>query len=253
MFKLSKQTKKLLAGILIIIGISLLVACLYYGSKNRSEDPRVIETKNLFRDYEGLMKEKKYDEAIRLMDSAENIFLNTPGYPSSYELGIVYNNRGSAYLSIALYATKDSIEKTLLLRLAKTQIDSSIAIYSTWMKKYGTLGREEIFGIEKDYFHENDKAFEGKNRKKILNKRIDDLIMAQNETPRRLSVSYTNAGIILRHQFKQNEAADSYIKAIRLWKDNYVARNNFNVLMGIEPEDRSIIDQLFPPDKSKKE
>jgi tetratricopeptide (TPR) repeat protein len=253
MFKLSKQTKKLLTGILIIIGISLMVAYLYYSSKNKSEDPRVLETKYLFKDYEGLMKEEKYDEALRLMDTVESIFLNTPGYASSYELGIVYNNRGSAYLSIALYTTKDSIEKTLLLRLAKTQIDSSIAIYSKWMEKYGTLERKEIQDIEKHYFLENDKAFEGKNHKKILNKRIDDLVMAQNETPRRLSVSYTNAGIVLRHQFKQNEAAESYIKAIKLWKDNYVARNNFNVLMGKDPEDRSIIDQLFPPDKSKKE
>jgi tetratricopeptide (TPR) repeat protein len=253
MIKLSKQTKKVLAGILIIICISLLAAYLYYGSKNRSEDPRVVETKYLFKAYEDLMKEKRFDEAIRLMDSVEYIFLNTPGYQSSYELGIVYNNRGSAYLSIALYSNKDSIEKTLLLRLAKMQIDSSIAIYSTWMEKYGELGEEEILNIEKQYFLENDSAFKGKNHRRILKKRVDDLIMAQEETPRRLSVSYTNAGIILRHQFKQKEAAEYYIKAIELWKDNYIARNNFNVLMGKDPEDRSIIDQLFPPDKLKKE
>jgi hypothetical protein len=44
---------------------------------------------------------------------------------------------------------------------------------------------------------------------------------------------------------------ESYITAIKLWKDNFTARNNFNVLMGIDPEDRSIVDQLFPPDKNK--
>jgi tetratricopeptide (TPR) repeat protein len=253
MFKLSKQTKKLLSGIFIIIGLSFLIAYLYYNSKNKAEDPRVVRTKYLLNDYEVLMNEKKYDDALRLMDSVEYIFLNTKGYKNSYELGIVYNNRGSAYLSMALYTTTDSIEKTLLLKIAQTQIDSSISIYSTWMEYYGKLGRDDIMKLEKPFFLENDIAFEGKNYNRILNKRIDDLIMAQNENLRRLSVSYTNAGIILRHQFRQNEAAESYIKAIKLWKDNYIARNNFNILMGKDPEDRSIIDQLFPPEKSKKE
>jgi len=96
----------------------------------------------------------------------------------------------------------------------------------------------------------SDPAFKNRNYNKILNKRIDDLILARHETPRRLSVTYTNMGIVLRHQYKQNEAVECYIKAIKLWKDNYTARNNFNVLMGKPPEDRSIIDQLFPPVKN---
>jgi hypothetical protein len=89
------------------------------------------------------------------------------------------------------------------------------------------------------------------NFSKIFHKRVDDLVLAQNETPRRLSVSFTNQGIVQRHLYKQNEAVESYIKAIKLWKDNFTARNNFNVLMGKPPKDRSIIDQLFPPDKNK--
>ncbi len=133
--------------------------------------------------------------------------------------------------------------------MAKKNLDSSIVIYNTWLEKYGALPEEELFNYVRPFFPENDKAFKGRSYKKILQKRVDDLILAQKETPRRLSVCYTNLGIVLRHQYKQNEAVDNYIKAIKLWKDNFTARNNFNVLMGKPPRDRSIINQLFPPDK----
>ena len=177
--------------------------------------------------------------------------MKVPGYKESYEPGIVYNNRGSAYLSMALYSSNDSIEKSRLLEISEKNIDSSIAIYNTWMDKNNNLTEAELFQIAEPFFPENDVAFKGRNLKKIIRKRAEDLVLAQKETPRRLSVCYTNLGIVQRHQYKQNEAAESYIKAIKLWKDNYTARNNFNVLMGKPPEDRSIIDQLFPPDKNK--
>lgn len=250
-FHISKQTKKVLLGILIIICVSLLVAYIYYDSKNKAEDPRIVQTKYMFKQYDDLMAKNKFSAALPLLDSIETILLKAPGYKESFELGIVYNNRGSAYLSMALYEVKDSIEKAKLLEFAKKNIDSGIVLYNLWFEKNSDLTEEQLLNNERKYFPENDVAFKGRNSEKILKKRVEDLMLAQNETPRRLSVCYTNLGIVQRHQYRQNDAIQSYIKAIKLWKDNFTARNNFNVLMGKPPEDRSIIDQLFPPEKNK--
>jgi tetratricopeptide (TPR) repeat protein len=246
---ISNQTKKILIGIFIIVGTSFFAAYIYYNSENRAEDPRIVQTKYMFRQFDKRMKENKFTSALPLLDSIEIILAKVPGYNESYEPGIVHNNRGSVYISKALYESKDSTEKIRLLVLAEKNIDTSIVIYSTWQVKYGSLSKEKLSENIKPFFPENDEAFKSKNYKKILQKRVADLVLAQKETTRRLSVSYTNLGIVLRHQYKQNEAVESYIKAIKLWKDNYTARNNFNVLMGKPPQDRSIIDQLFPPDK----
>jgi len=250
-FKISGQAKKSLIGIFIIITISFFAAYLYYTGKNRAEDPRIVETKYIFKQFDGLMKEARFSDALPLMDSVENILTRVQGYKESYEPGIVYNNRGSAYLSMALYESKDSTEKLRLLEIARKNIDSAIVIYNIWLDRYKDLSREELSAAIKPFFSENSTEFAGKNFSRIFNKRVDDLTLAQNETPRRLSVCFTNLGIIQRHQYKQNEAVESYIKAIKLWKDNYTARNNFNVLMGKPAKDRSIINQLFPPEKNK--
>jgi hypothetical protein len=250
-FKFSNQTKKVLLGIFIIICISLLIAYIYYDGKNKSEDPRIVQTKYMFRQFDELMKVNKFSSALPLLDSIELILVKVPGYKGSYEIGIIYNNRGSAYLSMALYVGNDSTEMIRLLEIAKKNIDSSIVVYNTWLEITGYLSKEELSKVVKPFFPENDLAFKGKNYNKILNKRVEDLVLAQKETPRRLSVCFTNLGIVQRHQYKQNEAVESYIKALKLWKDNFTARNNFNVLMGKPPKDRSIIDQLFPPDKNK--
>jgi len=227
------------------------VAYLYYDSKNKAEDPRIVQTKYMFRHYDEMVKENKFSSALSLLDSIEAILVKVPGYKESFELGIVYNDRGSVYLSMALYGIKDTIEKFRLLKIAKINIDSSIVIYNTWLDKNKGLDKENFLEKAKPFFPVKDVAFQGRNYNKILQKRAKDLILAQKETPRRLSVCYTNLGIAQRHLNEQNEAVESYIKAIRLWKDNFTARNNFNVLMGKPPKDRSIIDKLFPPDKNK--
>lgn len=248
-FNFSNQTKKIITGVFIISCAGFLAAWIYYSGKNKAEDPRIVKTKFILREFDELMKVNEFSAALPLLDTVEAILAGVPGYIDSYEPGLIYNNRGSAYLSLSLYIIKDTTEKTRLLELAKKNVDTSIFIYNKWLDTNSALSKEALFESVKPFFPENCDAFKGRNYRKILKKRVEDLLLAQKETPRRLSVCYTNLGIILRHQFKQEEAADSYIKAIRLWKDNYTARNNFNVLMGKPPSDRSIINQLFPPDK----
>ncbi len=245
------QTKKVLISILILVCLSFFVAYLYYNSKNKSEDPRVVHTKMQFKEYDKLMKKGNFSAALPILDSIETTLQSTPGYSESYEMGIVYNDKASACLSIAIYSIKDSLEKTNMLKIAQQHIDSSIVIYTKWLNINKNLSKEKLLINITPFFPKEDIAFKGKNYQNILQKRVDDLLLAQKECSRRLSVSYTNLGIIQRHLYKQDKALASYIKAIKLWKDNYTARNNFNVLMGNEPEDRSIIDELFPPEKNK--
>ena len=260
-FRVTKQTKILLIFLVCISIIGFSVAYFYYDYKNKSEDPRVLDARMKLAKFDGLIKEKKYADALPLMDSVYAIYHNTPGYKESFEFGVIYNNRGSVYLSMALYDSLIGKEDTTfpagrkenLLRLAEENINKSIIIYKKWIDSAGKFSENEIRKNIIPTFNTNDKAFEGRNIERIIKKRVEDIVFAQTETPRRLSVSYTNLGIIQRHQYKQEEAIKSYIEAIKLWEDNFTARNNFNVLMGKPPEDRSIIDQLFPPDRSKKD
>ena len=250
-FVITKSTKILLLGIFIIISISVAVAYFYYTSKNNAEDPRIVQSKIMFQQFDELLKQSKFAEALPLMDSIEWILDSAPGYRSSFEPGLVYNNRGSAYLSLALYTSKDSIQKTSLLQKAKWNIDTGIIIYKRWIDSHGKMSENEMRQEILPFFDANDPAFKDKNYQSIVDKRMEDLMLAKKEMSRRLSVSFTNLGIIQRHLYQQEDAINSYVLAIRLWKDNYTARNNLNVLMGKAPEDRSIIDQLFPPEKNK--
>jgi len=250
-FKITRETKIILIFLVCISGLGFSIAYFYYNGINRSEDPRVLETKYMFIKFDKLMAAKNYEQTFRLLDSIETILLKVPGYSESYERGIVFNNRASVYISMALYGPCDSAEKQHLLKLAENNLLEGINHYQKWIDTMGKLSKDQILMAIKPDFQESDAAFAGKNYQKILKKRVKDLVMAQKETPRRLSVAYTNLGIIQRHQYLQNKAIESYIKAITLWKDNYTARNNLNVLFGKPPKDRSIINKLFPPDKNK--
>jgi hypothetical protein len=252
-FNISKQAKIVLIFIILIIVTGFSIAWFYYDYMNRAEDPRVINARMKLVRFDELMKVRKYTEAMPILDTINDIYTKTAGYKGSFEFGVIYNNRGTVYLSQALY---DSLAikkgKDSLLKLAEINVITSIEIYKHWLDSVEKLTREQIRRNIEPFFNENDPSFKGKNIKRILDKRVDDILFAQIETRRRLSVSYTNLGIIQRHQYRTEEAAHSYIEAIKLWKDNFTARNNFNVLMGKPPEDRSIIDKLFPPDRAKK-
>jgi hypothetical protein len=248
--KITRETKIVFVAVAIICAISFTVAYLYYGGINKSEDPRIVETKLMFVQYDNYIADKNYIKAASLLDSIEKVFLKVPGYSESYEPGIVYNNRASIYISKALYQSTDSLEKHFLLDTAALHASRCINFYSFWIEHNGSLTKDQVSKLIQPYFQENDDAFRGKNYKKIRAKRVDDIIQAQKETPRRLSVAYTNLGIIQRHQYKQKDAIESYLKAMALWKDNPTALSNLNVLYGKPPQDRSVLRKLFPPDKN---
>jgi tetratricopeptide (TPR) repeat protein len=184
------------------------------------------------------------------MDSIEAIYGLVPHYEKSYEVGVLYNNRGAAYIAMALdTAVTDSLLKDSLLNLAQLNLIASIEIYENWLELWQQFDKEEIRTELIPHFSENDQAFQGKSTKRFMNKRAKEIREAMMETPRRLSVSYTNLGITFRHKGMYDLAIDNYMKALELWPDNLTAENNINILFGRKPKKKSFIRQLFPKDR----
>lgn len=250
-FTITSGTKKLVGILLGVSIVAIITTWLYYNNINTSEDPRIIKAKEMLANIDKLMAEKEYNKILNQLDTIEDIFINIPGYNTSFEVGVIYNNRGSVFLSEALYSTNDSILKAKLLDTAEKNIDKAIKIYENWIEKYKPRTKKEIAKEVSSYINKDIKELNGHNIEKIQNRRIEDIELSKIETPRRLSVCYTNKGIIKRHQYKQEEALKYYEKALLLWKDNFTARNNLNTLLGRPIEDRSIIDKLFPKDRKK--
>ena len=69
------------------------------------------------------------------------------------------------------------------------------------------------------------------------------------ENNRRLSVCYTNLGLISRFQGNYEDAVKQYEKALALWDRNLDAENNLNKLLNRPIKKRNIIQTLFPPEK----
>jgi hypothetical protein len=154
---------------------------------------------------------------------------------------------------MALYdSTITTSEKNNLLDLSIVYCDSSIAIYKRWLEEWEDLPEETVAQRLIPEMNEDDIGFAGYNFKRIFEKRVSDLMLAQVETPRRLSVSYTNKATAYRHLMMQDSALSYYEKALSLWKDNRTAESNLSVLLGGEPIKTGIIKSLFPPDRKKR-
>ena len=127
--------------------------------------------------------------------------------------------------------------------------NNSITIYENWLMSYDGKSEHEI---EKDLekgFLVGLQDYDDEDQKKFLHRRTKEIIEAQVETKRRLSVSYTNLGLVYRHQLRYEEAALSYQKAIENWDRNLTAENNLNKLMGRPEKKRNLIQKLFPPER----
>lgn len=252
---MSKGTKYILIIMVSISIIAISVAYFYYSGLNNAEDPRIVESKKMLVEFDKRLAKTDYNETLffPLLDSIEDIFTKVPGYSNSFEMGVVYNDRASAKILIAIYNLTDSMDKKVMLESAKNDVQKSIEIYQAWIDEFQSLSKEEIKNKISPYFNRNDKAFEGLDFEKILNRRVENIELAKVETPRRLSVSYTNLGIIFRHQLDFDNAIENYEKALKLWKLNPTAKTNINTMLGLPLEDESIIRKLFPPDREKSE
>lgn len=248
-FRLNRSSYAL---ILIMLGIflaGLWYANLYYRQFNSAEDPRVIRAKELYMNYNNLAEQKKYHEILSLLDTIESIYCSYQDYKDSYETGVLYNNRAAVYLNIVLFEPVSENEKDSLTALSLKNLSHSIGIYKNWKNKFGHFTEIELYNYFKPVYHQNDTVFTPQFREDYIRKRVDEMTEAQKEVERRLSVSYTNYGIVQRQTGEVEEALKCYETALELWPNNLTAKNNINILYGRPLEERGLIDRLFPPEK----
>ena len=233
--------------------LAILFAFFYYRDLNNLEDPRTREARELLATVDKESYRPGDFSSFSFLDSANTVFKTFADYKASYETGVIFNNKCSALLMAAIYdSTISSDEKGKLLDLSMKYCDSSIFVYKNWLSVWENLTREDIAEKIRPLINENDNHFEGLNFGRIFEKRVKDLILAQIETPRRLSVSLSNKGTIFRHKLLVDSAFLYYQQALTIWKDNRTAKNNLSVLMGGGPVKSTIIESLFPPEKNKK-
>ena len=234
---ITRGTKVVIMITFLVSVVAVLTAFFYYGSINRSEDPRIKDVRDILVRYDALPAHTDVTGRFSILDLADSIIRSYPDYKNSFETGVILNNKAGALMMAALYDTSVSfIEKNNLLKLAMTYTDSSISVYRQWLDTWGYLGSNEVEKRVRAGMIPEDPAFTGMNYEKLIARRVKNLLTAQVETPRRLSVSLSNKGIIYRHIQKYDSAASCFTEALSLWKANRVARSNFNVLMGGKPQ-----------------
>ncbi|TFG90447.1 MAG: hypothetical protein E4H16_01780 [Candidatus Atribacteria bacterium] len=233
--------------------LAIVFAFFYYRSINNSEDPRIRKAREFLSEYEKLAGGVNSFNSFHLLDSANRIFRSLPDYKTSFETGIIYNNKSSALLMMAIYDSSISeTEKKELLSLSLKYCDSSIAIYTAWISDWDGLSPEAVEGKISHFMTRDDPQFFNSDFGKVLQRRVRNICTAQIETPRRLSVSLTNKGTIYRHMMKPDSALLFFQEALSLWNENITAKSNMSVLLGGEPVRATLIQSLFPPDKNKK-
>lgn len=247
-----KKTRALILVMCALVITGIIVSKAYYSNVNKSIDPRVIEARRQYDNYNAIAQSGNYDSVFYLLDTIESIYSSVHHYQDAFEIGVLYNNRAAAYLTMALYSGKyvnDSTKQDSLVQLARNAVNKSIQIYDTWLENFRAKSPEEIKNsIEPGFFDPTDNIEEDE-KTKILEKRVREIEEAQVETPRRLSVSYTNLGVIYRHKKDYLAAAEAYKKAVELWDRNLDAENNLNKLLGLPLKKRNFIQKLFPPER----
>ena len=248
--KINKGTK-IITGIMIILAaVGFSIAWIYYGNINKSVDPRVKPAQVMYGRYNLYASENNHAKVLELLDSIKEVYSTIPHYRNSYEMGVVFNNRASVFLTLALADTVNEEIRQHHFLLAEQYLKQSIRYYTGWMDEYGNKEESDVFEIVHAAFA-HDRLLKGnKHLDAIINNRVKEIKAAQVETPRRLSVSYANMGIIQRHQNELDEAVKYYVKALDLWGENLAARNNLNVLLGEPIEKQSFFRRLFPPDRN---
>lgn len=244
------RTSGILSIVMVIIFIAgLWYANLYYSQVNDAEDPRVRHAKELYSEYNHLAAEKKYNEIFDLLDSIHLIYAQLDDYQDSYEVAVLHNNRAAVLLNIALFEAVSQVERDSIIGLSECIILEGIDIYDDWLLEFGELNHEELLIHFQSIYQREFPLLDISLRDDYVEKRVKEIETAQEEMTRRLSVSYTNLGIVLRHQNQVEKAVEYYQLALELWPENLTAENNINILLGEPLKERSLLDKIFPPNK----
>jgi len=253
----SLRTLVLVMIAVVITGV--IIAYSYYGNLNRSVDPRIIKARELYSGYDGYARTGDFYRIFELLDSIEQIYLETEHYRGSFEIGVLENNRAAALLTIALYG--DSIpqadnpfhtpEADSVAHLAMFHARKAIRTYDSWNLKFeGKTGQEIRDMIRAGFVEGFDPADPGQ-ADRYLSNRVGEIETALRENNRRLSVCHTNLGVIYRYQGDYPKAIKQYEIALAFWDRNLEAENNLNRLLNKPIKKRNILQKIFPPNDNE--
>jgi len=255
--KIKRPIMTLIIIMSVIVAISLLIAILYYNSANNAVDPRVVEARRLYSEYNSYAKSGDFTEIFWLLDTIESIYDSYPHYSYSYEKGVILNNRAAALLTLALY--RDSIRVDLnpyfnipvdsINLLASTNLVIAVNLYTDWKTKFRGMSAEEISAEIEDDFFDGFEDMPAEKGFRYLNNRAKEISNSLSETDRRLSVCYTNLGVLSRQSGEYDLAIKYYREALELWDRNLSAENNLNAIFGKPSRQRNILQRLFPPER----
>jgi tetratricopeptide (TPR) repeat protein len=255
-----RAVRKIVLIMIAVVAAGIIIAWLYYRSVNKSTDPRIIEAREMYGRYDGYARSGDYRLIFALLDSLENVYLATVHYADAFETGVVLNNKAAALITLVLGEGKippemnpfSSLSNDSIMTLARSYSKQAESLYLKWQQRFGTLTTEEIREAVSEQFLTDLYADSEKATGRYLASRIKEIERSVAETDRRLSVCYTNQGIIERHFEDYEEAAQLYQKALDLWDRNLSAENNLNLLLGRPLVKRNIIQKLFPPPRDEK-
>ena len=256
---LNSSTRALVLIMIALVVIGILIARFYYGNINKSIDPRVAEARSLYAKYDSYAQEGNYYKVFALLDSIEGIYRSTKHYEGSFELGVMYNNRAAALLTISMFADSiltrqnpySGLSADSLVTLSEINVLNAISIYDNWLTEFSGKSFEQICEIIEPQFMNGLENIDPDLKTKYLGARVREIEKAILENDRRLSVCYTNLGIVFRQREQYKEAVEQYEKALELWDRNLNAENNINLLLGRPLKKRNFIQKLFPPEKNK--
>lgn len=246
MTNFNNGTKKIIILMIFIVISGLTIAYFYYDNLNKNVDPRLIEVQEVLAHFDNINKLDSSFYAIELMDSLETKLKNIDLYKNSYELGVVKNNRASVYIMMAIYNDEFNNMKDSLFSMSLSDLFTAEKIFKKWINDNKNIEDNKLTLNLKNEYIKDSVFFKGLDIDKVISHRIKDLNLAKIETPRRLSVVYSNIAVIMRHTNKLENAIKYNKKAIELWPKNHEAKNNLKVLMGQKPEKRNVFEKIFP-------
>jgi tetratricopeptide (TPR) repeat protein len=246
----NKGTRVIILVMVVLALAGLAIAWIYYSGINRSSDPRVRDARTMYGRFNVYAATNEDEKILSLLDSIYQVFKSVDHYSNSYEIGVVMNNRATIYLTRAISDTLVDEVKLQYLAMAERELNQGIEYYQEWINTFEALDESGIHDMVYKDFMADPVIANDKRAGLYIRQRVNDIMTARAEMPRRLSVSYTNMGIIRRHENRPEEAVEYYVKALELWEDNLAAKNNLNIIFGRPVEKHGLLRRLFPPRRS---
>lgn len=252
-FRITQGTKIVLAVCASVAVVTIAVAAIYYRSLNIGADPLLKKSGGYLLVYEKESSGGRYSSAMNYLDSAMAVLRKLPYHETSFETGVIHNNRAGILIIQAIYVSpQDTVRKMSLLLEAMKQCDSAITAYNRWISLWNSLGEEEITRRVSELYGMKDIFPEVSDKEKFIKRKVKYILEAKIETPRRLSVALTNKATVYRHLLQPDSALACLKRALLIWDDNRTAKSNLSVLLGGDPVRPGILQTLFPPERFKK-